>query len=200
MSVSNKIGWISVFFLAVLALSMALSAVVRADAPPVQNSLVESLISAQKQFQSRTEQSVDERELAVAIAASANGDRKGAALLLTIAIHEGGLRERVRLDQYGPHEGDAYTDVDGERKHRASGIYQVHKNAHNAAEWGSTDLGAQTRMAARLAAGALARCKRSIAPYPVSVFRGYAGRGCDMPLKGEERRAQTFARVLARLQ
>ncbi len=190
-----KQAWSLIIILCLVSLAFIFaSAVVHAE-PPSLASRIEAVAPA---FANRKGPPVDFHELGQAIAEVAKGDRQGAALLLTIAIHESGLRESVRLDQYTDQQGDAYRDRDGEIKHRASGLWQVHANAHNSAEWGSPDLKLQARSAARLAAGALARCRKR-APYPINVFRAYAGRACDMPLKGEEQRVATYQRIVGRL-
>lgn len=195
MSAIQRSAWVTIFFLAALAVAFVLAGAAHADAP----TLADRIAAVAPAYASKKGDPVDFHELGEAIAEVSHGDRKGAALMLTLAIHESGLRESIRLGQYTDQQGDAYKDKDGVIRHRAWGVWQVHVNAHNAGVWGSPDLKDQARMAARLAAGALARCKKGPAPYPVNVFRAYAGRDCAMPLKGEEQRAETFRKIVGRL-
>lgn len=188
MTASNRIGWITLLFLAGLAFGMALAA--KCKAAPATN-FVDRLIAAQPALQSRAEQPVDPRELAEAIAAIPHVTGTWAALVLTIAAHESALRARIARGECKPLECDGG---------RAWGLYQSHKNTRNAEAWGSPDLKLQTLEAAAALRSAFYQCGglRS-ADWPLQTIRAYAGRGCRTPLAGEGARVATFERLRGRL-
>ena len=193
---ADRIGWFLILFLAAVALVAALyPAVAKADAP----SLVDRLIAVQPSLASHKDEPVDAREFAAAVATVSKGDRQWAALLTTLAVHESGLSDRIRRGEFKDYEGDAFKNKDGSIQHLAFGLWQCHANQNNASDWGSTDVAVQARVANRMARGAAHKCEHSGVAFPLYVFRAYGGRQCDMPLKGEERRMQTYSRLLRRL-
>lgn len=190
----DSIAWLVIAYC--VAVSLTLCAVGHAETP----TLTERVAIEAQSLGSKREPIVDTADFAAAVVEVAKGNRQWVALLTTIAVSESALAERIRLDQYSPHEGDSYIDRDGARKHLASGLWQVHANSTNAAEWGSSDLKAQARMASRLARGAFYMCRRARVPFPLGVFRALGSGSCTMALKGEEKRMRTYSSVLSRIQ
>ena len=182
-----RIGWATLLFLAALALSMALSAVVHADAPTLADR-IERLVPS---LASRKDEPVDARELAEAIASASKGDRGWAALLLTTAASESALSARIARGDCLTHECD---------HGRAWSLYQIQANSQNAGVWGSPDIAVQTSEALRMLRQAAARCHafRSV-PRATCIVRAYAGRQIDMPLRGEEKRLAMLQRVMRAL-
>lgn len=185
-----RIGWSVVLFLAALALGMACSALVHASAP----SLADSLVAAQGPLQSRSDEPVDPRELAEAIMATPRINRDWAALMLIVAAHESALSDRIRRGDCRPKECDGGA---------AWSLWQQHRNALNAAAWGSPELSVQTAEAARGLRRAFYQCNgggRPPGPDWVSrTLNAFAGRPCDATWTGLESRLATFKRVRARL-
>lgn len=130
------------------------------------------------------------RELAEAIA-SATQSPQWAAFLLTTAHHESALSARISRSEYRPREGDSG---------RAWGLFQNWKSTSNADVWGSPDIATQVKAASHLSRQYFNMCRGSGVPFPLSTFRALGGHGCSLPLKGEEQRMATYARVLRRLQ
>ncbi len=191
----HQFALILILFWVVFALTVVVARTVMADAP----TLEDRLAMVQKPYQSHRDEHVDERALAHAIAVEANGDRRLAALLLTMAAHESALSEPIRRGECRPYECDAHRDRSGALIFKAWGLWQVHRNVFNSETWGSLELQDQAHAAARILRGALAQCRKSSTPFPVSVFRAARGYGCELPLKGEERRAATYAQIFRRL-
>lgn len=114
-----------------------------------------------------------------------NPDRQ--ALLLTIAIHESGLLTRIANNECLPHECD---------KGRAWGLWQQWQNSYNSKDWGSKDINVQAKWAARTLRSQWARCYGYPGVQPIlAAIRGYAGRGCDTPIRGEMSRLATYNKV-----
>jgi hypothetical protein len=177
----NTIGWFVIAFCVAVALLFS----ARAHSAPKRFN-VASVAAA---FASRNEPTIDPQELDAALFAVTQS-REWTALLLTIGVHESGLRERIARSDCKPLECDGG---------RAWGLFQVHKTEANAEAWGSPDLLDQVREASRLARGAFYRCQHSGVPFPLSTLRAYAGRSCAMPLKGEADRLATFRKIASRL-
>lgn len=191
MSTPNKVGWFTLAFLAALALAMAWSAAAHAEQPPPPIGLVARLVVAQPALQSRKDTPVDARELAEAIAAIPHVNSEWAALVLTIAAHESALSARIARGDCLAHECDGG---------RAWGLFQMHRNLHNAEQWGSPDLGVQALAASRALRSSFYQCGGAKHPdWALRTIRAYAGRGCENPLRGEERRMATFERLRRRL-
>lgn len=187
-----KIAWATLLFLAALALGMAVSATVKADAP----SLVERIAATVPRFGAKGHELVDAHEFAVAVDTACNHDRECAARLIAMAIAESGLRLAVANSEYQPHEGDAHTNRDGVRVHLAWGSWQQHANRLNADVWGSDDLLVQARAARSMQLGALAECRKFRGVQPeVAMWRVLSGRGCLLPYSGESMRQELVARV-----
>ena len=190
MSPSNRVGWVTLAFLACLGFGLAIAA--RCNAAPATN-FVDRLIAVQPALQSRQEAAVDPRELAEAIAAIPRINATWAALVLTIAAHESALSARIARGECGPHECDGG---------RAWGLYQGHKNEGNATEWGSPDIRVQTLAAARLLRAVFYLCegRGSLSPDWVErTLSAYAGRACDAKWPGLGQRIATFHSLRGRL-
>lgn len=143
-----------------------------------------------------SERTVDPCTLARAIeAVESSPDRQ--AMLLTLAIHESDLSQRIAFSLCGPDWGGKIGECD---HGLAWGIWQQHSNALNARDWGSKSLAVQARWAARTLRGAWARCAGYPGvPDPLGAIRAYAGRGCDQAIRGEDRRMRTYMRIRAQL-
>lgn len=190
MSPSNRVGWVTLLFLAGLAFGLAVAA--RCKAAPAAN-FVDRLIAAQPALQSRQEAPVDARELAEAIAAIPRVNPTWAALVLTVAAHESALRARIARGECKPHECDGG---------RAWGLYQGHKNEANATEWGSPDIRVQTLAAARLLRAVFYMCNgpHSLSPdWAERTLSAYAGKRCDAKWQGLGERMATYQRLRGRL-
>jgi len=185
---STRVGWITLAFLTALGLAMAFSATVHGATP----SLVDRLIAAQAPLASRKEPAVDARELAEAIASVPKVTREWAALILTIAAHESALSARIAANDCAKHECDGG---------RAFGLYQGHRNAHNATVWGSTDIRVQTFEAARALRSGFYTCNHGKLPtdWVARTINGYAGKKCDSIWPGLEQRLATFNRIVRKL-
>ncbi len=184
----NKFGGVTLLFLPGLGFGMAIAA--KCKAAPATN-FVDRLIAVQPALQSRKEPPVDARELAEAIAAIPKVSPTWAAMVLTIAAHESGLRARIARSDCRPAECDGG---------RAWGLYQSHKNTRNAEAWGSPDLRLQTLEAAAALRSAFYQCGGlKSADWPLQTIRAYAGHGCGSPLRGEAERVATFERLRGRL-
>lgn len=167
---------------------------------PAARSLVDRIVAVVPSIASKSEPSVDARELAEAVDAVSKGDPRWAALLLTIAASESALSDRIRRGEFREHEGDSYRDKDGSIQHRAWGVLQVHRSAFNASVWGSPLLSDQVREGSRLARGFVGMCKRAGVPFPLGVFRALGnGRSCTQRLKGEERRVALYSKLVRSL-
>lgn len=190
----NTIGWLVIA--GCVAVSCAFSAAAHSEELPPPSPLAARVAALVPRFGSRKVELVDAQAFGVAVATACNGDRECAAKLLTMAIAESGLSAAVSRSEYLPHQGDAYVNRDGVRVHRAWGTWQGHKNAHNAAVWGSDDLLVQARAARSMQLGALAECRkfRGVSP-EVGMWRVLSGRGCLLPYSGEQMRMTLLARV-----
>jgi len=192
MTVTEKAGWWVVVILVVIALSMAFSAVVSADVP----TLADRVAALVPRFGSKKVELVDAQEFGGAVDTACKHDRECAARLVTQAIMESGLSAAVARSEYTEHQGDAYTDKNGVRLHRAWGLFQNWKNLHNADVWGSDDLLVQARAARAMQLGAIVECRafREVQP-EVGMWRILAGRGCTGMWDGAEKRMQLLARI-----
>lgn len=186
MSPANRIGWLTLLSLAALALVLAIAARCKADG----STLADRLVLAQRSAQSQTEESVDARELATAIASIPRVNRQWAALVLTVAIHESSLLARIARGDCKRYECDGG---------RAWGLFQVHRNQANRAVWGSREISVQTLEGARMLRAAFYTCGGLQPDWQIRTLRAYAGRKCNQPLKGEQERLATFRRLEARL-
>jgi hypothetical protein len=187
-----KIAWATLAFLAALALAMAVTATVKADAP----TLADRIAALVPRFGSRKVELVDAQEFAAAVDTACNHDRECAARLVAMAVAESGLSAAVARSEYLPHQGDAYTDKNGVRVHRAWGLFQAWKNSNNAHVWGDDNLLVQARAARSMQLGALAECRKFRGVDPeVGMWRVLSGRGCLLPYSGEEIRMGLLARV-----
>lgn len=188
----------AVIALAILGMIMFFTAVAKSEvAPPV--TFVDRLVALQPSFANKKDPPVDAREFAEAVDAVAKGNRQWAALITTLAIHEGGLSDRIRRGEYTRHEGDSFVDKNGDVQHKAWGLLQVHRSSLNADVFGSLEIRDQIREGSRIARGMFYMCKTAGVPFPLGVFRAMGGHGCHVTLKGEQARVATFNRVLARL-
>lgn len=125
--------------------------------------------------------------------------RAWAALMLTVAFHESGLSERIQRGDFKPHEADAHK-VNGVLMHRARGLWQVHANSLNQADWeiANGNLEAQARLADQGLRRGFWTCSRSGAPFPQGAINGFAGKMCTAKWGGLSARANTFSRLVAR--
>ncbi len=185
-----KLAWAAIVGLCLIAATMFFSAIGRADAP----SLTDRLIAIQPSLQSKSDAPVDARELAEAITSVPKVTREWAALILTVAHHEAALSARIAANNCGKLECDGG---------RAWGLYQAHKNLHNQAVWGSTDIRVQTLEAARGLRSGFYTCnggKHGMrADWVARTINGYAGRRCDAEWPGLQQRLATFNRIVRRL-
>lgn len=139
-----------------------------------------------ERFASKREAPVDPALLARAIT-TITPSREWAAFLLTVAVHESALAERLRVNDCRAHECD---------HGRAWGLWQNWRTEGNGDAWGSPDLTVQAKTAAHLSKQMFNMCKRSGVPFPLGVFRALGGRGCHQPLRGEQARVATYQRIL----
>ena len=161
--------------------------------------LIERLISAQPPLQSKKDEPVDARELAVAIAGVPKITREWAALILTVAAHESALSARIARGEYKDYEGDSFRNSEGKVQHRAWGLWQAHRNRLNDAAWGSSDIKVQTEEAARALRRAFYTCNGGGRPHSDwvrSTLNSYSGRRCDATWLGLEKRLTTYQHVL----
>lgn len=188
----NRIGWLTLAFLAVLALVTALCSVARAD----QSRLGQRVAALVPRFGARGVELVEPVEFGNAVAEACNQERECVARLLTMAVMESGLSAAVSRSEYRPHEGDAYLDRYGVRQHRAWGTYQLHRSRLNAEVWGDDDLLVQARAARRAQAGAEAECRgfKSVLP-ELGMWRVLSGRGCLFSYSGEAARMALLAKI-----
>lgn len=118
-----------------------------------------------------------------------------AAFLLALGHHESGFSFRIQLGVCRAFECD---------KGRAQSPWQLWKNNRSTEEWhGFVGLSLEATKAAAGAALQHVRyaeraCRYAADPV-VGTFRAYGGLGCDVPLKGEKDRVQTFRAARARL-
>jgi hypothetical protein len=191
-SASNRVGWWTLLFLAALGLGMAVASVAHAD----YSRLAERVAELVPRFGARGIELVEPVEFGNAVAQACSQDRECAARLLTMAVLESGLSAAVSRSEYRYHEGDAYTDRDGVRRHKAWGTYQLHANKLNADAWGSEDAFVQAKAARAAQAGAVAECRgyRSVAP-ELGMWRVLSGRGCLLPYSGEAARMALLVRI-----
>lgn len=154
--------------------------------------LHEKIVAVQPSLASKTDDPVDAVELASAITATPKITADWAALILTVAGHESALSARIAAGQCRPKECD----------HGAAwGLFQAHKNALNAAVWGSPDVRVQTTEAARALRSAFYQCNhgRLQPDWIERTLNAYAGRSCDAVWPGLKTRVATFKRVRGRL-
>lgn len=196
MNSREKAGWYAVVFLAALSLSMALSAICRADAP----TLADRVAALVPRFGSKKVELVDAQEFGAAVDTACKHERECAARLTAMAIAESGLSAAVSRSEYTPHQGDARVNSDGVRVHLAAGLWQLHRSRLNADTWDSHDLLVQARDARRMQLGALAECKgfREVQP-EVGMFKVLAGKGCTGMWAGVEKRTTLLAQIRRRL-
>ena len=193
MSSEQKVGWLTIAFLVALAIAMIVSAQIAHAEPASRPTLVERLIAVQPSLQSLTDEPVDARELAESIAAVPRINLAWAALILTIAHHEATLSARIAANDCKPKECDGG---------RAWGLYQGHKNLHNADVWGSPDIRVQTLEAARALRRAFYLCNgrgKLRDDWVARTINGYAGRRCDAAWDGLDKRLATYNRIWRRL-
>lgn len=188
MNFIERMAWWLARALVVLAVLFLLSALAHADPP----TLSDRVVAVQPTYQSHKDPAVDPQEFADAIVPRCKGSREWCAVLLTIAIHEAALSARIARGECD----QTIRECDGGL---AWGLFQIHKNERNREFWGTPDLKVQAAEASRLARAAFYRCQKSGVPFPLSTFRAYAGRDCHMPIRGEERRVQTYNQILRRL-
>lgn len=188
----TRVGWVTVFFLAALALTLALCSVARAD----ESRLARRVAELVPRFGARGVELVEPAAFGNAVAEACNQDRECIARLFTMAVMESGLRATVARSEYADHEGDAYTDRLGVRQHKAWGTYQLHRSRLNAEVFGDDDLLVQARAARRAQAGAEAECRgfRSVQP-ELGMWRVLSGRGCLLPYSGEAARMTLLAKI-----
>ena len=161
--------------------------------------LMERLVTAQAPLQSKSDEPVDPRELAAAIAGVPKITREWAALILTVAGHESALSARIARGEYKDYEGDSFRNREGKVQHRAWGLWQAHRNRLNDSVWGSTDVAVQTEEAARALRRAFYTCNgggRPHADWVRSTLNSYSGRRCDASWPGLDKRLATYQRVL----
>lgn len=192
MSASNRVGWWTLLFLAALGFAMAVSSVARAD----YSRLAERVAELVPRFGARGIELVEPVEFGNAVAQACNQDRECAARLLTMAVLESGLSAAVARSEYRYHEGDAYTDRFGIRRHKAWGTYQLHRHRLNADVWGDDDALVQAKAARLAQAGAVAECRgfRSVPP-ELGMWRVLSGRGCLFPYSGEAARMALLTKI-----
>lgn len=192
MSPSNRVGWITLAFLAALGFVLGVCSRAHAD----YSHLAERVTALVPRLGSRSAELVEPIESGNALAQACSQDRDCVARLLTMAVMESALSAAVARSEYKAHEGDAYTDRDGVRQHRAWGTYQQHRNQLNADVWGDPDPLVQARAARARQLGALAECRafRSVDP-EVGMWRVLAGRGCLSPYSGEGARVALLAKI-----
>jgi hypothetical protein len=190
MPIGERLGW---FFIALfLALGVTL-AVLGRTAHAESSTLTDRLVTAQTLFQSKTEASVDARALAETIVGLTKGNRDWSALVLTVAVHEGGLSQRIANGECHARECDSG---------RAWGLFQIHQNAWNARIWGSTDLLVQTAEGIRTLRRAFYTCNgpgKLRLDWARVTLSAYAGQGCSGAWPGLDQRMLTFERVKRRL-
>jgi len=189
---SNRVGWVTLLFLAALGLGMALCSVARAD----YSRLAERVAELVPRFGARGIELVEPVEFGVAVANACNQERECVARLLTMAVMESGLSAAVSRSEYRDHEGDAYTDRQGVRRHKAWGLWQQHRSTRNADVWGEDDVLVQAKAARLAQAGAVRECRgfRSVLP-EVGMWRVLAGRGCLAPYSGEAARMELLVKI-----
>jgi len=187
---ANAIGWLVIG--GCVGIALAFSAAARGDTPP----LPARIAALVPRFASKKVEPVDADAFADAVDTACKHDRECVARLVTMAIAESGLSAAVARSEYLPHQGDAFTDKNGVRQHRAWGTWQQHKSLRNADVWGSDDLLTQARAARAMQLGALAECSKFRGVQPeVGMWRVLSGRGCLAPFSGEEMRMTLLARV-----
>ncbi len=189
MNASMKFAVASVIALAVMGLFMFFTALVQ-GAEPTLTDRIEAVVPS---LASKREETVDARELAEAVTSVPKVTREWAALILTIAAHESNLRARIAANDCREKECDGG---------RAFGLYQAHKNLHNAAIWGSSDIRVQTLEAARGLRSGFYTCngrRKLPVDWVARTINGYAGRRCDAEWKGLSDRLVTFNRVVRKL-
>lgn len=192
MTASNRIGWLTLAFLAALALAMAVTATVKADAP----TLADRIAALVPRYGSRKVELVDAQEFAAAVDTACNHDRECAARLVAMAVAESGLSAAVARSEYLPHQGDSFIDKDGVRQHLAWGSWQQHANRNNAHVWGDDNLLVQARAARSMQLGALAECRKyRDTPPDLGMWRVLSGRGCRLAWPGEEMRMVLVAKI-----
>jgi hypothetical protein len=192
---ASTIGWLTIA--GCVATSCAFSLAARGDEltnPPT--ALVTRIAALVPRYGSRKVELVDAREFAAAVDTACNHDRECAARLVAMAVAESGLSAAVARSEYLPHQGDAYTDKNGVRVHRAWGLFQAWKNSNNAHVWGDDNLLVQARAARSMQLGALAECRKfRDTPPEVGMWRVLSGRGCRLAWPGEEMRVVLVAKI-----
>lgn len=138
---------------------------------------------------------------AIASAATAEdwplGEKSLAALLITVGYHESAFALHVHEGRCRPWECDGG---------RARGPWQLHSNRYTRTVWdqlhGVEHSEIQARAAAKMLTLAYWTCvgRKRRDDWVRLTLRGYAGAGCNSPIKGEDSRVAMFMRVKARLQ
>ena len=192
MSPSMRVGWVTLLALMALSLVLSFCSMARAD----YSRLAERIAQLVPRYGTRAAELVEPVEFGNAVAEACNQERECAARLLTMAIMESALSAAVSRSEYSHYEGDAYTDRQGVRQHRAWGTYQQHRCRLNADVWGSDDLLVQSRAARARQIGALAECRafRGLVP-EIGMWRILSGRGCLAPYSGEGARMALLAQI-----
>jgi len=191
MNDSNRVGWLTLAFLFALGFVMAIAAIARAD----YSRLAERVTALVPRLGARGVVLVEPVEFGNALAQACNQERECVARLLTMAVMESGLSAAVARSEYTTHQGDAYTDRNGVRQHRAWGTYQQHKCRLNADVWGDDDPLVQARAARARQLGALAECRAFRVVPEIGMWRLLSGRGCLHPYQGETARMELLAKI-----
>jgi hypothetical protein len=190
---ANAIGWLVI--IGCVSIALAFSAAARGDSLPAP-SLTDRIAALVPRYGSRKVELVDAQEFAAAVDTACNHDRECAARLVAMAVAESGLSAAVARSEYLPHQGDAYTDKNGVRVHRAWGLFQAWKNSNNAHVWGDDNLLIQARAARSMQLGALAECRKyRDTPPELGMWRVLSGRGCRLAWPGEEMRMVLVAKI-----
>jgi hypothetical protein len=125
--------------------------------------------------------------------------REWAALIATVGNHETHFETRLVLGNcsWEKRECDSAL-VKGARVFRARGAFQNHRNSLNAELWeaANDNIAAQVGMVNDGLRRAFNTCRTSGVPFPQSALRAYAGSSCTKPMKGEQERLATYARLL----
>lgn len=140
---------------------------------------------------------VDPEAAALAIEA-ATPDRDWQSLLVSVATHESHFSARLAAGACKPWECDPKLER-GVLTFRALGLFQQHKNLHNAKAWASTDLTVQTASALDLLRRSYWECRRgfrAIENWQGQTLNAFAGKACTAKdWSGLEPRLATYNRV-----
>jgi hypothetical protein len=175
-----------------LAAAMLLTALTVKAASPT---LLDNVVLAQRALGSKREPVVEPRAFAEELVKASGGNRDWIALQLTVASHESALSARIA-------GGGCLVEKRECDGGRAWGLFQGHKNAHNADVWGSPEIAVQVKEAQRALRSAFYTCnpKGKLRPkWVAATLSAYAGQRCDAEWGGLAKRVVTFQRVRARL-